>query len=136
MLTSNGVDRGDLDRYTVEQMLEAADRRLEKAQDTAKRGKLPKQTAGGPVTLAILHLRLAQGYLSQQRFDKVQFHLNRSIPVFRAGGDEEDLARALAIQAWSETAQGHYQEAARGYQDRKSTRLNSSHLGISYAVFC
>src|SRR5258705_10721717 len=30
--------------------------------------------------------------------------------------------------------------AARGknyeYEDRKSTRLNSSHLGISYAVFC
>src|SRR5262245_34682603 len=24
----------------------------------------------------------------------------------------------------------------RGYIDRKSTRLNSSHLGISYAVFC
>src|SRR5262245_64892438 len=24
----------------------------------------------------------------------------------------------------------------RFYQDRKSTRLNSSHLGISYAVFC
>src|SRR5437899_6312711 len=23
-----------------------------------------------------------------------------------------------------------------GHQDRKSTRLNSSHLGISYAVFC
>src|SRR5438045_6573974 len=26
--------------------------------------------------------------------------------------------------------------AADGAQDRKSTRLNSSHLGISYAVFC
>src|SRR5438045_8049839 len=25
---------------------------------------------------------------------------------------------------------------ADGHQDRKSTRLNSSHLGISYAVFC
>src|ERR1039458_6283363 len=25
---------------------------------------------------------------------------------------------------------------AQGYPDRKSTRLNSSHLGISYAVFC
>src|SRR5438045_8848688 len=25
---------------------------------------------------------------------------------------------------------------AAGQQDRKSTRLNSSHLGISYAVFC
>src|SRR5258705_7488650 len=26
--------------------------------------------------------------------------------------------------------------AASSFQDRKSTRLNSSHLGISYAVFC
>src|SRR5262245_65258885 len=26
--------------------------------------------------------------------------------------------------------------ARRGIRDRKSTRLNSSHLGISYAVFC
>src|SRR5258705_8998402 len=25
---------------------------------------------------------------------------------------------------------------SRGFGDRKSTRLNSSHLGISYAVFC
>src|SRR5262245_64301541 len=24
----------------------------------------------------------------------------------------------------------------KGHRDRKSTRLNSSHLGISYAVFC
>src|SRR5690606_22750286 len=27
-------------------------------------------------------------------------------------------------------------QAARGIQDRKSTRLNSSHVKISYAVFC
>src|SRR5258705_9868143 len=26
--------------------------------------------------------------------------------------------------------------AMTGFSDRKSTRLNSSHLGISYAVFC
>src|SRR3712207_7750877 len=26
--------------------------------------------------------------------------------------------------------------AAKGYEDRKSTRLNSSHANISYAVFC
>src|ERR1039458_9899387 len=26
--------------------------------------------------------------------------------------------------------------SAMGFKDRKSTRLNSSHLGISYAVFC
>src|SRR3712207_8834304 len=29
-----------------------------------------------------------------------------------------------------------YRRAARGMQDRKSTRLNSSHANISYAVFC
>src|SRR5258705_4828904 len=28
------------------------------------------------------------------------------------------------------------QSGSAGYRDRKSTRLNSSHLGISYAVFC
>src|SRR5262245_65205488 len=29
-----------------------------------------------------------------------------------------------------------FNEAVEGLEDRKSTRLNSSHLGISYAVFC
>src|SRR5262245_4213218 len=29
-----------------------------------------------------------------------------------------------------------YKAAIEALQDRKSTRLNSSHLGISYAVFC
>src|SRR5687768_17643594 len=29
-----------------------------------------------------------------------------------------------------------YSSASRGWQDRKSTRLNSSHGYISYAVFC
>src|SRR5262245_66254635 len=31
---------------------------------------------------------------------------------------------------------GHSGKAAAAKLDRKSTRLNSSHLGISYAVFC
>src|SRR5947199_6642737 len=34
-------------------------------------------------------------------------------------------------------AYGHYRNGILGAPaDRKSTRLNSSHLGISYAVFC
>src|SRR5262245_64356365 len=35
------------------------------------------------------------------------------------------------IQGYQEAAERELREA-----DRKSTRLNSSHLGISYAVFC
>src|SRR5262245_64222463 len=34
------------------------------------------------------------------------------------------------------TVGGNYTAISRTIQDRKSTRLNSSHLGISYAVFC
>src|SRR5437899_6466515 len=34
------------------------------------------------------------------------------------------------------TLERSYQRPGRRAQDRKSTRLNSSHLGISYAVFC
>src|SRR4051812_49939180 len=31
---------------------------------------------------------------------------------------------------------GHLRRAVRAGRDRKSTRLNSSHMSISYAVFC
>src|SRR5690349_22666479 len=34
------------------------------------------------------------------------------------------------------TWSGHYYEVWRTAADRKSTRLNSSHVEISYAVFC
>src|SRR3712207_7249576 len=41
----------------------------------------------------------------------------------------DDLAHGRAVPAGDEAA-------ARGDEDRKSTRLNSSHANISYAVFC
>src|SRR5262245_66151462 len=49
-----------------------------------------------------------------------------------------------ASRAWStaavastiEPSRALCSSAASGGTDRKSTRLNSSHLGISYAVFC
>src|SRR5256885_12102175 len=43
----------------------------------------------------------------------------------------EDLAQP-ACQGW----RGRCQWLPRARRDRKSTRLNSSHLVISYAVFC
>src|SRR5262245_64342217 len=48
--------------------------------------------------------------------------------------------RAQQVRAPAPLALGHRQrrrhDGAAGMADRKSTRLNSSHLGISYAVFC
>src|SRR5205814_7289165 len=60
-----------------------------------------------------------------------------------------NLAALLTEKGKLDEAQTHFEQALRidpnnaeyhsGYAyllDRKSTRLNSSHLGISYAVFC
>src|SRR3712207_6899182 len=50
---------------------------------------------------------------------------------------------AMVVVVWRVDAQGLHSGAAQprgsdgiGNQDRKSTRLNSSHANISYAVFC
>src|SRR5262245_55930145 len=45
-------------------------------------------------------------------------------------GELSRQADGVPLAAYLETA------FARGAVDRKSTRLNSSHLGISYGVFC
>src|SRR5690625_6768208 len=55
-----------------------------------------------------------------------------------------DLSTLLQIQQLLEQAEKKHIESAYGYwtllaieaADRKSTRLNSSHVAISYAVFC
>src|SRR5437763_9628018 len=49
---------------------------------------------------------------------------------FRAGGQDEG---AVFLADHVHLAVG---DGGRGVQDRKSTRLNSSHRCISYAVFC
>src|SRR2546426_3027740 len=49
----------------------------------------------------------------------------------RARGDE--LVHVRVVQSADDHGQSRIERAR---QDRKSTRLNSSHLVISYAVFC
>src|SRR5690606_41865899 len=48
--------------------------------------------------------------------------VDRSLPLFRAAAELDDDARRRFFYAF--------------VADRKSTRLNSSHVKISYAVFC
>src|SRR2546426_7132011 len=53
------------------------------------------------------------------------------------GAKNEKIGRSKAVQGRhgrSRAVKGRH--AHRNTQDRKSTRLNSSHLVISYAVFC
>src|SRR5262245_63492137 len=53
--------------------------------------------------------------------------LHDALPIYQRGAEQG----ADADQAGSDRGRGR-----RDGVDRKSTRLNSSHLGISYAVFC
>src|SRR5436853_859079 len=47
--------------------------------------------------------------------------------------NQAEIIRQYAAQRGIEVVRTYADE---GKRDRKSTRLNSSHLGISYAVFC
>src|SRR3712207_8470567 len=56
-----------------------------------------------------------------------------------AGGEHDHVGAAgdLAGGGGGVVARGvHEDEAVLSHRDRKSTRLNSSHTNISYAVFC
>src|SRR3712207_7916830 len=48
----------------------------------------------------------------------------------------QGLLRAALAMFQSAPQISHSQKGLRRHQDRKSTRLNSSHANISYAVFC
>src|ERR1035438_10588067 len=57
-----------------------------------------------------------------------------SVPMRAA--DEDDTGRAVSSKVAAALNLGMPKYAPPTPTDRKSTRLNSSHLGIPYAVFC
>src|SRR2546426_9614088 len=67
--------------------------------------------------------------------------LHDALPIFLVGdrqGHQVDTGRGVRVTAAQRAGAielDHYGTLS-GSQDRKSTRLNSSHLVISYAVFC
>src|SRR5438045_7552700 len=62
------------------------------------------------------------------------------LPVDRARAQRDAPERDQLLEAvggeLARVGSGHLVHARQSRRDRKSTRLNSSHLGISYAVFC
>src|SRR5258705_7485596 len=81
--------------------------------------------------------------------DSIPLHhvVRRQLARLRAGLDLDGRVMHVIARAQLPAHIGHEPVAGmpagndqvhgeRGFGDRKSTRLNSSHLGISYAVFC
>src|SRR5690625_6841260 len=66
--------------------------------------------------------------------------LHDALPISRAYPDQiknNALREALELTVTKEESEHIPDETVlQGYADRKSTRLNSSHVAISYAVFC
>src|SRR5207253_10903232 len=61
------------------------------------------------------------------------FWLSRTTEPFTKGGTDKSVFVGARTTS---THKNRLVRATRGRQDRKSTRLNSSHVAISYAVFC
>src|SRR2546430_11839784 len=56
--------------------------------------------------------------------------------LFRSVDEHVSAARDHSDQLWPVLSLGVWADRFCGLRDRKSTRLNSSHSQISYAVFC
>src|SRR5205814_8705628 len=78
--------------------------------------------------LTTFHIGDLKGLLSEAHFaDSATFIGERF-----NGEPDDDLEDMYPLEVWSALREYIYHNK----RDRKSTRLNSSHLGISYAVFC
>src|SRR2546426_5479828 len=86
----------------------------------------PRSTLFPYTTLFRSHTVLGQAYVAASRCDEAVSALESAVNL--SGG----LAFTTAALGHAYARAGKRREA----RDRKSTRLNSSHLVISYAVFC
>src|SRR5439155_21900187 len=70
--------------------------------------------------------------------------LHDALPIFQRGADDGAEARRAGAVVWPAPGRAERRarhrlgsrRRARERSDRKSTRLNSSHVASSYAVFC
>src|SRR5256885_1820107 len=74
--------------------------------------------------------------LLRQRYAQSECLVYEASPLHEAAAREQLGARWWQPARWTGGATRFREPEPAGVEDRKSTRLNSSHLVISYAVFC
>src|SRR5256885_15612209 len=80
-----------------------------------------------------LSLHDALPILNQQRIAQIPDHRR---PIYSSRPPRKSILYNMMRIPPNVLPRGFMAKAAAAKQDRKSTRLNSSHLVISYAVFC
>src|SRR3989454_9844316 len=96
------------------------------------------RTAANPGGLSI---DVFDGLRSSVHADRSQFFKDLSVPFYGANRPGAKVSQGLRDSFWLQGMQAGFKNVfdcikAFSETDRKSTRLNSSHLVISYAVFC
>src|SRR5438045_7104929 len=83
---------------------------------------------------------LSHGRSCRDKFgvkEQVDRHAKLAIQIMKHPPTYKRPKRLLFdVIAFLENIRRSFPSFVRQFRDRKSTRLNSSHLGISYAVFC
>src|ERR1035438_2466537 len=92
--------------------------------------------AGAPVRLALFKLRMVRRRAVAEHQDVLVRTQRHALGIQKTRGPR--LLPYPLVPEPGEVAHAEYlvEGTPGGQKDRKSTRLNSSHLGISYAVFC
>src|SRR5690606_38131487 len=85
-------------------------------------------------TVAISQIELLNAD-NQELSKTVQTSLNRGAPIVLPY-HQASFTLSFVSLSFSSRKQNQYAYQLVGTEDRKSTRLNSSHVKISYAVFC
>src|SRR5882724_2852868 len=88
--------------------------------------------AAAALLVGVATLLVAASFAPERTFALVMLMIALEVGVFIVFG--RYLVNRLVL--WPLERVVATADAVAQYQDRKSTRLNSSHLGISYAVFC
>src|SRR3712207_3197637 len=154
LYTEELIGRGDITVADAEEQLRDYQQQLEKVfkatRDAAgSSGSRPRRGAPEPepevetaveasVVAAVgrAHVDVPEGFTPHKR---VQQLLERRARMSAEGGIDWGFGELIAfgsLLAQGVTVRLAGQDSRRGTLDRKSTRLNSSHANISYAVFC
>src|SRR5436190_9575667 len=90
------------------------------------------------LALLAIQISVAGGKREAVRFahDRANYNLRIEVQVARHVRDEARLLRIFSPEIGAMWLDDFEQLQHYGREDRKSTRLNSSHTVISYAVFC
>src|SRR5690606_38880508 len=81
--------------------------------------------------------QIGQAYQNWEKYEEAIAHYKESIAINLNNEPAlYELAHCLDLTGKLEDHLSYYKELVDRDPDRKSTRLNSSHVKISYAVFC